>query len=499
MVDVLALALRFVLAAVFAIAAVAKLRDRQGTAEALEGFGVPQGLVPSTTYLLPAVEALAALLLILPATYFLGATLSLALLVAFTAAILVNLAKGNRVACRCFGEMSSKPIGGRTVGRNLGLCVQAAYVLLAAPSSVGQAERWFRSMSPEDAKLSIGVGILFVGLGATIWFLVRVLDQITNLRLRLEALERAGQPQGLEPGTDAPVFELPTTDGTVLGLAHLLQRGKPIVLTFTDPNCGPCQTLVPQLAMWQQSLSNVFTVGIVSRGRMNDNKEHAAEHHLSEVIVQRRDEVAGSFKAAGTPNAVRISAEGKIESFLAQGVDEITALFETLVAEHAQALWEQGTGESIPRPHVGLPIGAEAPDTVVQDLDGNEHRLPDLLQSPTMFVFWSPRCTFCHQVVDEMRQLEARLQGDRQIIFATTGTAEENRFMGFRSSMIFDPGFNLGSHFEAEGTPAALVFEEGKVATGVQAGVDGILNVAEGFAGPGPQPVETPSLRPSNN
>jgi methylamine dehydrogenase accessory protein MauD len=499
MIDVIAIALRFGLAAVFAVAAVAKLRDSEGTAEALKGFGVPEKNVPQATYLLPASEGLAVLLLVIPATYVVGAVWALGLLLAFTTAIVVNLARGNRVACRCFGEMSAKPIGARTVARNVGLLAIAAYVLVAAPSTFGYARRWFESMTPEVAKLSAGMGVIVAAVAGMSWLLARLFDQNQSLIKRLEALESVGQPQGLEPGTEAPTFELPTTDGTTLQLGHLLARGKPVILTFTDPHCGPCQSLVPQLAMWQKSLTNVFTVGIVSRGEPEDNSEHATEHGLAEVMIQKHDEVAESYKVAGTPNAVRLSPEGEVESYIARGVEEITALFEQLIAEHAQNMWEQATGEEIPRPYTGLPLDTEAPDMVVHDLDGNQHRLPDLVGDPTMLVFWSPRCSFCHQIADDIRALETRLPDGRNIVFATIGTAEENRFMAFRSPMLFDPDFELGGHFHAQGTPAAVLLEKGKVASGLESGTNGVLALAEQFVGPGPQMVETPTFQPSDN
>ena len=499
MLDVLAFALRFILAAVFVVAAVAKLRDRDGTAEALRGFGVPDQVVPQAVLLLPAAEALGALLLLLPATYVVGAVWTLGLLLAFTTAIVVNLARGNRPACRCFGEMSAKPIGPQTVARNVGLSLLAVLVVAAAPSTLTESEAWFRSLGPELAKLSIGFAVLAAALAVQTWLLLRLRQRHEDVMSRLHALETSGQPIGLEPGTEAPPFQLATVEGKHLGLTDLVERGKPVVLTFTDPHCGPCQMLVPQLAMWQKSLANVFTVGIVSRGKMEDNLHHATEHGLTEVMVQKRDEIAQTYLVEGTPSAVRISAEGEVEGYIARGVEEISAVFETLIAEHAQSLWQKATGEEIPRPYVGLPLGSSAPDMVIHDIEGTQHQIQNLLEKPTMLVFWSPRCGYCHEIAQDLRELEARLPDNRNMLFATLGTAEENRFLGLASPMLFDPEFKLGAFFHAQGTPAAVLIEDGKVASPLQSGTDEVLALAREFIGPGPQLVDAPAFQPSKN
>jgi thiol-disulfide isomerase/thioredoxin/uncharacterized membrane protein YphA (DoxX/SURF4 family) len=498
MVDVIALLLRFALAGVFAVAAISKLRDRAGTAEALEAFGAPARATGAGVYLLPAAELLGVILLLIPATSVAGAVWTLLLLAAFTLAISFQLARGNTPECRCFGEMSAKPIGARTIARNLALIAAAGFVIFAAPSTWAEAGNWIDSLGPEDRALSMAVAALLVAAAAQAWMVLRLRDANEALTKRVTSLE-TGPAAGLPMGTEAPEFSLPTVDGRELSLQDLLQAGKPVMLTFTDPHCGPCQSLMPQLVMWQKSLSNVFTVAIVSRGQMSDNEVHAAEHGLANVMVQKKDEVADAYAASATPSAVKISPDGKIDSIHAAGTDQIPTLFEDAIAQHAQSLWKQATGEEIPKPFTGLPLDSEAPEMIVHDLDRRQHSLTELFERPTMLVFWSPRCSFCHQVADDMRALEARMPGDKQIVYATTGTPEENHFLGFRSVMLNDPDFTLGNYFKATGTPGAVLLEEGKVASGLGSGTDGVLELAEKFVGPGPQLVEAPAFHPSDN
>ncbi|MEA2686407.1 MAG: hypothetical protein QOE93_1602 [Actinomycetota bacterium] len=123
---------RVALALTFGAAAVSKLADRDGVAAAAAALGVPSGLARPVAGLLPVVElAVAAALLWRPSAAA-GAGAGLFLLALFTCLVILNLRRGRRPPCRCFGQVGSAPIGAGTVGRNVALMVLAAAVLLAA-------------------------------------------------------------------------------------------------------------------------------------------------------------------------------------------------------------------------------------------------------------------------------------------------------------------------------------------------------------------------------
>ena len=494
MVDAVALVGRLLLALIFAVAALAKLRDQAGTSEALESFGVPRGLLKTSSVFLPAAEVLAAVLLILPATYVLGAVMSLVLLTAFTLAIGVNLARGNRPSCRCFGEMSSSPIGLATIARNVALAAIAGYVLFAAPMSIRGVQSWYDSLGPQGRPLAVASAVLTGLLATSLALLARTTDRA---RAAEEKLVLGGVKLAI--GEVAPDFTLPTVQGGTLDLGELLGRGKPVILAFTDPHCGPCQALVPQLAMWQKSLANVFTVGIISRGTLEDNAEHFAEHGLSEVMLQSGDEVANDYGAGATPSAVRISPEGLLETSVVMGIDDIIDLFEAAIAEHAQSLWQRATGGDLPPAQVGLPVGAEAPDLSALDLDERSHRLLELADRPTLLLFWSPRCGYCHQMLDDIRLAEQKVPSGRHIVFVTIGTPEENRYLGLDSLMLIDGEMKVMSAFQVGVTPSAVLLEDGKVATPVESGTEDVLALTHRFVGGVPHRVSPPSLRSVDN
>ena len=90
----LGLAARVVLFAVFALAGATKLADRAGTARAAAAFGAPPRLAGPLAIAIPVAELAVAALVLPAATAVTGAAGALALLVAFSTAIAVSLARG---------------------------------------------------------------------------------------------------------------------------------------------------------------------------------------------------------------------------------------------------------------------------------------------------------------------------------------------------------------------------------------------------------------------
>ena len=103
--------LRLGLVAVFAVSAAAKLADRTGFLSSLSGFSVPRRLRPTLTALVPVAELLIVIGLLPSFSASFAAICALGLLVVFTALISVNVARGRRPECHCFGQLSSAPVG----------------------------------------------------------------------------------------------------------------------------------------------------------------------------------------------------------------------------------------------------------------------------------------------------------------------------------------------------------------------------------------------------
>lgn len=112
-------------AAVFLVAGITKLSDPGRWRREAAGMGV-SGLLVTIT---PWVELTIGALLAVQFARHALAWLAVALLVAFTALLVVRLAQGRRPVCACFGSLSQRPIGAMHVVRNaifIGLALVAA-------------------------------------------------------------------------------------------------------------------------------------------------------------------------------------------------------------------------------------------------------------------------------------------------------------------------------------------------------------------------------------
>jgi len=143
-------------ALLFASSAVHKLRDRAHFAEVLRAYQVlPEGAV-RVAPLVPLAELSVAVGLFSFATRFGAGLGGAALLVAYAAAIAVNLGRGRRdLACGCGGPDDARPIAPWMVARNLILALGLLAVALVPWKT--------RSLTPVDA-LTVGGGVVVATL-----------------------------------------------------------------------------------------------------------------------------------------------------------------------------------------------------------------------------------------------------------------------------------------------------------------------------------------------
>jgi len=144
-------------------------------------------------------------------------------------------------------------------------------------------------------------------------------------------------PKGLPLDSIAPTFELETYSGGTKSLTALLSDGKPAVLIFSNPNCGPCVALFQEVAEWQQLHEDQMTIAIITQGTIKENFVNVARNRLETVLLQREREVAESYEATLTPTAVVVRPDGTIGSRLAAGADDIRSLLHTAVGEQEPA------------------------------------------------------------------------------------------------------------------------------------------------------------------
>jgi methylamine dehydrogenase accessory protein MauD len=320
--DAVADVARAVLATVFVVAAVAKLLDRQGARRTMAAFGASPRLAASAGTLLPFAELAVAVALVLRPSARWGGVAALALLLVFIAGISNSLARGRRPDCNCFGQLAAAPVGWRTLVRNAALAALAG--LVAAQGADASLLGWTGDGGSGIAILMALGLVAATVVGVLLWRDNRSLkDAVAGLKRQIGAL-----PAGLPVGLRAPGFELPDVHGETVTLASLCARGRPVVLLFTSPGCGPCVRLVPELARWNTALAERVTFVVVSNGGADRESivEELGGAADFTMLVQEEHEVADRYRVIATPTAVVVDPDGTIATASAGGPDEIEAL-----------------------------------------------------------------------------------------------------------------------------------------------------------------------------
>jgi thiol-disulfide isomerase/thioredoxin len=453
-------AARILLAAVFVVAAVAKLADLEGARRAAGDFGVPPRLAGGLAPALAIAELAVAALLIPGSTAVVGAAAALALLLLFSGAIGVSLARGRAPDCHCFGRLHSAPAGRGTLARNGALASLAAFALAGSLADRPEgALDWIGGLSEAEA-LMLGTGLALAVVAAAFVGLLRSYGKVLLRVERLEsALAAAGYELdeapavGLEPRTPAPDFE---------ALGALLERRLPLLLVFISPGCGPCEALMPDLATWQSAHAEHLTVAVLANGESAEIGAEAERHGLVDVFADAEGQMYDAYEASGTPSAVLIAADGTVASFVAAGPSAIAEL----VAGVLDA--------------PGLPIGAPAP--ALHSLTALDAGAPRVGERASLVLFWNPDCGFCRSMHEELLAWEAAATGSSpQLLLISSGDQERTRAEGFRSPVLLDTEHAASEAFRAGGTPSAvLVDADGRVASELLMGAEAILGRLRG-------------------
>lgn len=313
------------LALVFAIAAIAKLRDRRGFIETLRALGLSQAGSPAAVTGIPLLEFAVAAMLAVPATTTTGGLAALLVLYIFTLAVIAALLLGRAPDCRCFGSIRPAPIGRTTIIRNAIFAAAAAYV--AWPLIGGVL-----------LELALAaVTALAVVLGALVVRLRRLLAAPRSEEGPLPAL-----PSDPRVGEVVPPFDLPAAAGGRVNPAALTAAGKPALLIFMGLNCQACHRMVPTIAAWHQQHAAAFTLAIVMRDSPAAN--FMFDHTGPAVLLQGKNEVTEAYGVVLTPAAIVIDTQGRFASGVATGPDEIGRLVAAVISGRLPA----GTPPSAP-------------------------------------------------------------------------------------------------------------------------------------------------------
>jgi peroxiredoxin len=176
------------------------------------------------------------------------------------------------------------------------------------------------------ANLVAGLAVLaaaFAGLG-----LLHFALTARQLRRDLAAAAAASGPVGLQVGDQAPAFELPDLTGTTTSLDRLRETGRPLVLLFASPVCGPCAEILPQFERWSVALSEQLGFAVIESLVPDASALGAQFAHGSNVVVLTEPDlgVASEYNVAQTPTAFLIAADGRVAAAGTVGAGAIERL-----------------------------------------------------------------------------------------------------------------------------------------------------------------------------
>lgn len=490
--DTLLFVARLLLAGTFALAGATKLLDLPGWRRALRDFGAPDVLAQPLGVILPGAELMVAIALVPSSSALYGAVGALALLLVFEAAIAVNLLRGRRPACHCFGQVHSSPIGASVLLRNALLAGVAVFVLITGSQNAGPSGvAWLMLLSPAERSVVLGGA---TGLALLAWQVVQLRTLIAQNQRLLSQLSvgpastvsvaslapsaptaDASHPPlplvmppreaGHPPGTPAPAFDLPSLTGETVSLQALRAAGKPLVLIFSDPDCGPCTAMLSDIGRWQREQAEALTIAVLSGGTAEANRAKSSDLDQSRVLLQRDREVMTAYGAIGTPSAVVVRPDGTIAERLAQAEAEIRQLI---------ARWTPGGESSRPKPL------DPAPGFTLTDLNDERVALAQFKGRPTLVLFWNPLCVHCNRMLSDLKEWERRPLAERaQLLVVATGSADDNRAQGLQSTVLLDRQFTVGALYHVKGTPSAVLIDaDGRLAGPLVVGSTAVLALA---------------------
>lgn len=326
------LGFRLFLAAMFFIAAGAKLVDLQSSRDTVEAFGLPTWLAAVAGTLLPIAEAATAVALLLTASARWGSLAAAILLGVFTLGVAYALSQGRTPDCNCFGVVSSEQISSRTLARNGVLIALAAVAAWRAPGS--SLTSWTTSASA--ANLVAALAVLVMSLAVV--FAVQNRRALLETRFDLASAKSRNIKPGLQPGDAAPAFDLPTLDDASQSqtLDGLRERGIPALLIFATQSCGPCLQMLPEIVRWSETLEERLSFVLIESAveDREDLAAHIAIHGRVLTVLDDDRSVAEAYEVTATPTGILVGADGTIAAPQTQGAGNIEGLVRRALDTH---------------------------------------------------------------------------------------------------------------------------------------------------------------------
>jgi peroxiredoxin len=340
------------------------------------------------------------------------------------------------------------------------------------------------------------------------WLVFQLVRQNGRILLNLDVLQQqlqlvAGRthdsspPPGLPVGQLAPDFQLPDLTGQLHQLSDY--RGRRVLLIFSNPQCGFCVRMFPDLAALPADGDNGRpALVVVSTGDAERNRQLTEEHRIRcPVLLQKETEISNHYQVSGTPMGYLIDEDGNIASEQTVGSEALLQLAEESGPQtngqnngsaHAANGHPSAKGKASRTEGDGLKAGTQAPGFRLPRLDGGDLALEDYRGRRVLLVFSDPEGGTCVELATGLQEL-SRHRPDVQVVMVSRRHPDLNREkvgrLGLTFPVVLQEQMDVSRLYAKFATPIAyLIDEHGVIADDVAVGVEPILALLSGAALP---------------
>jgi cytochrome c biogenesis protein CcmG, thiol:disulfide interchange protein DsbE len=132
------------------------------------------------------------------------------------------------------------------------------------------------------------------------------------------AIARLGPPGGgpnIAKGEPVPEFSGTTLTGQTVDLAGL--RGRPVIINFWGPSCGPCVDELPLLARkaTEHAADGVVILGVLTDDPVEPARPFAIAHGATwQTVIDPDGSIKRAYRIAGRPQTFFVDAQGVLRS-----------------------------------------------------------------------------------------------------------------------------------------------------------------------------------------
>jgi hypothetical protein len=226
-----------------------------------------------------------------------------ATLLAFTLAVVYNLARGRSFDCGCRAPGAPRTIGWGIVSRNAVLLAMSAIVAVWAPSVLA-----LDALVGQEGPTSLGAGdaaALLVSTGLAVFALTLATEafELRRAVVYTSSLRVASMYGGIPPGTAVPEFVAKDAAGSIVTTRELFPE--PRLCLFVTTGCVPCATLLADL---QASPDGLDVPLLVFVDDLHDPK-HASLPPNVTVVEQADRAVSNAFQSRAFPQAFAVGSD----------------------------------------------------------------------------------------------------------------------------------------------------------------------------------------------